>query len=132
MKRQQGYPSSEGLRDVQGGLKASGVGLEHFPRWPSLFVRQPTPEAVLAIFTAILDLTLLHSRLKCASPHVHLLRLPRRRDIEVKDIHGHAERRAGIWNVNNAGHVALDWSTGEKQVDLVVAIPEAPKIFDAA
>lgn len=62
--------------------------------------------------------------------HVHLDHLGLGPNIKIEDVHRHSKRRARIRNVDNTRNVALHGRTAEQQIDLVVAIPIAPKIFD--
>lgn len=97
-----------------------------------LFEGHSTTPAVLTIRTSHSDLALLDTRLKCTASHVQLRRLAGRRDVEIEDVHWETEGGAGVGDVDDAGHVALDGGAGEEEVDLVIRVAEAPEVFDAA
>ena len=61
-------------------------------------------------------------RCKSTAPHIYFLRGCCGRYVEVKDIHRKTQRRARIRNVYQTSNVALDWSTAEHEVDLVVRV----------
>jgi hypothetical protein len=91
-----------------------------------------TAPTVLTIGASHGDLALLDSRLKRTASHVQLLSLAGGRDIEVKDVHRQTEGGAGVGDVHDACHVALNSGAGEEEVDLVVGVAEAAEVFDAA
>jgi hypothetical protein len=87
---------------------------------------------VLTIGASHSDPALLDSRLKRTASHVQLRSLAGGGDIEVKDVHRQTEGGAGVGDVDDACHVALNRGAGEEEVDLVVGIAEAAEVFDAA
>lgn len=97
-----------------------------------LFEGHSTTPAVLTIRTSHSDLALLDSRLKRTASHVQHLSLAGGRDIEVKDVHRQTEGGAGVGDVDDACHVALNRGAGEEEVDLVVGIAKAAEVFNAA
>lgn len=95
-------------------------------------VSEATAVAMFAIRASILNLALRNASLKCTRPQVSLGRLPRRRNVEVKDVHWQPEGCARIRDVDNTRDMALNWGTREEQVDLVITVSEATQILDTS
>lgn len=55
-----------------------------------------------------------------------------RANVKVEDVDRQAHGRAAVRNVHNACYVTLHRRTGEQEVDLIVIVPVAPKVFDDA
>jgi len=58
----------------------------------------------------------------CTGAHIPLLRNDGWHDIKIENVDRQAHRRAGIWYIDNTGEVTLDWSTRQKEVNLVVVV----------
>lgn len=67
---------------------------------------------------------------KCAAPHVLPNDVGLRPDIEIENIHRHADGRARIGNIHYPGQMPLHRRTAEQQVDLVVTVSVATQILD--
>ncbi|KAH3678627.1 hypothetical protein OGATHE_000177 [Ogataea polymorpha] len=52
------------------------------------------------------------------------------RNIKLKNIHRQANGGARIWHVNDSRDVALDWRTGQQQIDLVVIVAVSSEILN--
>ncbi len=85
---------------------------------------------MLAVLAAGRDLALLRAGLEGAGAHVLDLDGRARRDVEVEDVHGQAERGTCVGDVDYARHMPLDRCAGEEQIDLIVRVPEAAEVLD--
>lgn len=53
-------------------------------------------------------------------------------NVKVEDVDGQTHGRAAVRNIDNACYMTLHRRTGKQEVDLIVTVPVAPKVFNNA